>query len=437
MTERPTIEPFETRFDGRVRAYTDAATARPFDALAASRTAMASQSARGWVRGGPGAGPSGQRSVGVRWAVAGLAVVLVGVVGVGLLGRAWVSSSPSPAAPTGGPIPDVLRHSWQRPLPVAPGPDLLGSGSLILASGQLQSRRDPDAAASTSAVGATDIDTLAVTATGETVGCAVGDVGTYRWLVEGKGTVLTLTAIGTDACAVREDALAGPWVRADLPPPVDGAAPMSSGTYETSSFDPVGDPAAPIRLGYTVPKGWKVKEDRPDSFLLHLLRDAPQGQPATDSFLSLMAQPRMAADFTDGAACGPVEDAPGVGRGLDDLVAAIRARPGVVSTPPVALTIGGYEGQLLDLRIAPDWTGGCLAPEGLIVAIPILQGAEPGVFGVEPDHPIRLILLDLGDDRTLAIGISDIGPAQPSLFEAHMAEVMPVVESFEFRPPTP
>jgi hypothetical protein len=296
---------------------------------------------------------------------------------------------------------------------------------------------DPDAAATTSAAAATGLDTLWVTATGETVGCAVGDLGTYRWLVEGKGTVLTLTAIGTDACVAREEAMSGPWVRSDLPSPVDPGAPWPPGTYQTSSFDPFGDPAAPTRLSYTIPEGWKVKEDRPDSFLLHLLRDPPQGQSPTDSFLSLLARPRMAADFTKGAACGPVEDAPGVGSGLDDLVAAIRVRPGVVSTPPVALAIGGYEGQMMDLRIAPEWTGGCLAPDGPIVAILILQGAETGAFGLEPDRPIRLILLDLSGGRVLAIAISDIGPAQPSQFEAHMAEVMPVVESFEFHPPTP
>jgi hypothetical protein len=291
---------------------------------------------------------------------------------------------------------------------------------------------DPDAAATTSAATATGLDTLWVTATGETGGCAVGDVGAYRWLLEGKDTVLTLTAIGADACPAREEALTGPWVRSDLPSHRDDGAPWPPGTYETSSFDPFGDPAAPIRLGYTVPKGWKVKEDRPDSFLLHLLRDAPQGQPATDSFLGLVAQPRMAADFTDGVACGPVADAPGVGSGIDDLVTAIRARPGVLSTLPTAVTIAGHEGTMLDLRLAPGWTGGCLAPEGPIVAIPIVQGV-----GLEPDHPVRLILLDLGDGRTMAVAISDIGPAQPSQFEAHMAEVMPVVESFEFHPPTP
>ena len=71
-------------------------------------------------------------SLGVRWAAAALAVVLIGVVGVAVLGRSSIrrrpaadvrdSSTPSPAA-SPAPIPDVLRHSWQRPYAVTPGPD--------------------------------------------------------------------------------------------------------------------------------------------------------------------------------------------------------------------------------------------------------------------------------------------------------------------------
>ena len=123
-----------------------------------------------------------------------------------------------------------------------------------------------------------------------------------------------------------------------------------------------------------------------------------------------------------------------------DLVAAIRARPGVVSTVPTAVTIGGYEGQLLDLRLAASWTRGCVAPEGPVVGVSVLRqaGSEPGPgVGLGPDHPVRLILLDLTQGRTMAIVIFEVEPSEPSVFQAHAAEVMPVVESFEFRTSTP
>ena len=443
MTERQAMDPFETRFADRVRTYTDIATERRIDALAISRTAMSSGRATGWSPRRLGGGLLGRRAGGDRWAVAFMAV-LIGVVGIAILGRrsdSGIGSQPTPAASTGGAIPDVLRHAWQRPTTFLPGEVSYPTAFLSLLSGQLEFGPEPGAEASTSAIRAADIDILEATATAGTVGCALGDVGIYRYALEGKDTVMTLTAIGTDACAAREEALAGPWVRSDLPAPVDPAATLPPGTHETARFDPFGDPAVFGQLSFTVPEGWKVKDDEPAYFLLHHLPDAAQGQSAVDSFILLLARPAVAADFSKGATCGsPVSDAPGVGNGLDDLVAAIRARPGVVSTAPAAVTIGGYEGQTLDLELATSWTGGCLTPDGPVVGMPLLHeaGAETGPgFGLGSDRPVRLVLLDLTGGRTLAVAIFEIEPSERSVFEAHAAELMPIIESFEFHPPTP
>ncbi len=438
MTERRAMEEFEARFGDRVRAYTDPATERRIDALAISRTAMSSRRATGWSRHRLGGGWLGRPIAGVPLAVALGTVVVIGVVGVGILGRPSISPTASPAASAGGPIPVVLRHSWQRPQPVAPGPDPWGTGFLSLASGPMDFGREPGAAASRSAITAAGLDTLVVTATAETKGCAIGDIGTYRWSVAGKGTVLTLTAIGADACPAREQALAGPWVRSDLPLPAGGGVTLPPGRHETSAFDPFDRPRVSGQLSYTVPDGWTVEDDQPTTIVLHHFHDASPGRPATDSFIGLFTQPRMAADFASGAICGPFSEAPGVGRGVGDLVAAIRARPGVVSTPPAAVTIGGYEGQMLDLHLAPAWIGGCRAPEGPIVGMPILleAGSGPSV-GISPAHPLRVILLDLTGGRTMAVAIYGVEPSQASSFDAQVAEAMPIIESFAFHPPGP
>ena len=432
MTEHQATEPFEARLTDLVRAYADVATARPIDALEVSRTAMSSPRPSGWPTGRLDA-LFGRRGVDARWAVAGLAVVLIGVVGFGVIGRPAISSAPSPTVSAGGPVPAVLRHSWQRPLPVAPGPDVSGgSGVLSLADGQLQSRSDPGAAPSRSSISATGADGLTVTATVETLGCAVGDVGAYRWLLEGKGTVMTLTAMGTDACAAREAAVIGPWVRSDLPPPVDPAATLSPGTHLTSGFDPFDDPAASIRLSYTVGEGWKVKEDLRTTFTMD--------QPTTGSIMVLMAHPRMVAPRDVGVPCGVVGDAPDVGGSLDDLVAAIQARPGVISTQPAPVTIAGHEGRSLDLRIAASGTGGCRAPDGSVAGVAVLHqagSAEGPVIGVAPDRPLRLILVDLGQGQTMAVALFEIETTQPAEFAARVAEAMPIVESFEFRSAAP
>ena len=454
MTERQAMEPFETRFVRRVRAYTDPATKRRIDALAIARTAMSSHRSTGWSRRRLGAGALGRRFAGVRWAVASVAIVLIGVVGVAVVGRSSdsgiglqptpttpstpaTSSTPGPAASAGGPIPDVLRHSWQRPYPVLPGQDRWGTGFLILASGRMEFGIEPGTAASASSITAGGPDTLVAKATVETHGCVIGDVGIYRWSLEGKDTVMTLTAISADACATREGALAGQWVRSDFPiSPGDGAT-LPPGTYLTSAFDPFDKSGVSGQLSYTVPERWKVLEDQPASFLLHHLAAASPNQPSTDSFVAVLAQPRMAADFADGAICGPVGSAPGVGHGVDDIVAAIMARPGVVSTPPAAVTIGHSHGVMLNLHLAPSWTGTCVAPEGPVVGLPILVAArsEPGpMVGLSRDHPVRLILLNLTDGRTLSVAIFSPEPAQPSAFDAQVAEVMPIIESFEFHP---
>ena len=372
----------------------------------------------------------------------GAAVVLVALV---IAANIWPRGStvaapsaaptPRPAAVAGGSISDLIRHSWQRPIPVTPGMDRWGSGFLIVASSVLDYGREPGPTASRSAVTVADVDALEVTATVETRECAIGDVGTYRWSVEGKDTVMILSAISPDACAARERALAGTWVRSDLPVAVVGEAALTPGTHLTSAFDPFGRSGTPGQLSFTVPEGWMAVEDRPeDVVLMHQVSDAAAGQPSTDLLIVLFAQPWFTA-VQNGAPCGASSDAPRVRQGADDIASAIMALDGVVSVPPTAVTIGGYRGQILDLRLAPSWIGGCRTPDGHIAAVPFLLGVGPQIgptVGVLPEQPLRLILLDLTAGRTVAVAMFRIGPATPSSFEEDVAAAMPIIESLQF-----
>lgn len=437
MTERQATKEFETRFGGLVRTYTDAATRRRIDPLAISRTVIATRPANGWWSRRLGVVFTRARFAGLPWAVAVIALVLIGIVGAGVLGRPPASPTPGPV-PTG--VPDALRHSWQRPLPVVPGGDQWGTGFLKLAEGVADFGPEPGSGASTSTVMAAGSETLVLTATAGTKGCAIGDVGAYGWSLAGKDTVLALAAIRPDACAARELALAGQWVRSDLQPAGQGGLP--AGTYLTGTFDPFGDPSTPMRLMYTIPQGWDViDEGETVTIVGHHQAEVSPGGPPSDSFILVMGQPRIAAAQRPGTACDPalVLDAPGVGSSLDALVAAIRGRPGVVSTTPAPIAIGGHEGSLLDLQLAASWTGGCVAPEGPVVGVVILHeaGSATGpIVGLAPDKPLRLILVRLTSDQTMAIAIYDAGSSS-SAFEAHLGDVMPVVKSFEFRSPPP
>jgi len=289
MTERDSMEPFETRFAERVRAYTQVATTRDLDPLQVSRDAMSARPADRRSLRHVGSGLFGRPIVGDRWAAVAVAALLIGVVAIAVQGRPSNSrvggSTPGPSATAGltvspgGAIPDALRHPWQRPSPVAPGPDPYGSGFLDLTGESLELGHVSGVTSSRSTIAVADPDTLLVTATRETQECVIGDSGAYHWIVEGSGTVLTLSPISSDACSARERALAGPWVRSDLPAhPVVGTT-MAPGTYTTSAFDPLGDPGLPSRLRYTLPAGWQIDGDDPGTFVLHHDTDVAPGKP--------------------------------------------------------------------------------------------------------------------------------------------------------------
>ena len=159
-------------------------------------------------------------------------LVLVGFVAAGLIGQPFdrgvgtpptppapTTESPSPTPPIDAEVPDFLRHEWARPYAVTPDLDQWGSGFLRLSTEVAYFGPAPGPGASQSAIDAVGIDRLVITATAETRGCSVGDVGEYRWSIGGKGTVMTLEAIDTDACEGREPALEGAWIRSDLPSP--------------------------------------------------------------------------------------------------------------------------------------------------------------------------------------------------------------------------
>ena len=213
-------------------------------------------------------------------------------------------------------------------------------------------------------------------------------------------------------------------------------SPSLAPGHLTSAFDPFGGPGTTGQLSFAVPDGWNVIEDQPASFVLQHPSDASPLQATNESFIFLLGQPRMAAEVVKGTPCGPSSVAPGVGHGVDDIVTAIRAMDGVVSTTPRTVTIGGYDGQLLDLHLAPSWTGGCQAPEGHPEGIAILQsGSGTGpVLGVGTDRPMRLILLDLTGGRTLAVAVACVASDAPTFVE-RVAAAMPIIDSFEFHPP--
>ena len=452
MTEPSTSTQFERRLAGLVMAYTEAATEPPFDPAQVARTAWAGRARRRAWPGWPVRDPLGRWFGSPRAAVGLVAMVLVAVVAIAVQGRrsepvvtqpsaSLASASPGDSPSSDASILDILGRPWQRPTPVAPGPDLWGSGSLTLTDGLLAFGREPGDFRSTIAVAGPS--TFVVTATRATPGCQVGEAGSYGWTLEGQETVLTLTPRSPDACAAREALLAGPWVRAGLVGPPIGTS-VVPGTHRTTGFDPFRDPGRPAELVYTVPAGWEIVEDDIDTFVLHQAADASAGRFTTDLMIAIWPHPALMADLPDGRPCdavpAPVGDAPGVGRTRDELVAGITARAGVVSSPPRRVAFGDLVGEQLDLQLASTWTHGCTTPEGRVATIPFLHmsGSAGGpVVALSTGAPVRLILVDVASDRTLAIVLFRLGPSGPATFDELFGAAMPVVGSFTFESRAP
>ena len=116
---------------------------------------------------------------------------------------------------------------------------------------------------------------------------------------------------------------------------------------------------------------------------------------------------------------------PSVGRTADELASWLTTVPGLVTTEPTPITIGGRSGQMLDISLDPAWTGTC---EGDPDTNPIVTYLNPGL-AVRGDERTRLILLDLGDGDVVAIGT---WTRDRVAFDAFMPGAMPVIESFTF-----
>jgi hypothetical protein len=180
---------------------------------------------------------------------------------------------------------------------------------------------------------------------------------------------------------------------------------LKAGTYTTSLFE--------TRITYTVPDGWQNFEDLPGNFLLVAPGSDLHGVNAGGSdfigiFWSVYAQNRLCSRENEA-----VSVEPGVAHTPQAIADEFAQRPGLVTTAPAQVSIGGLSGLVLDIRMADGWTGTCFyAPPGEPV-VQLIGGSYPSEF----DHPIgpgvfvRLYLLQQ-PDGTLAIEVDTFDSTQ-------------------------
>lgn len=271
---------------------------------------------------------------------------------------------------------------------------------------------------------------MELTLAGDVLDCLDGDLGHYRWALSPQATTLTLTAVD-DTCGARQAALEGDWTHtACMVEGRDCLGIVEAGTYSTNRWNPFGG-FTYGEVTFTLPDGWAVGYDSQAALFLRSAEDyAALGN---DSAWGISAWADTAAALPDAPACTALSDTadPSVGTGASNIAAWMESLPSLDATRS-QMTIGGLPAEVIDAKIAD---GAEVCDWGVILIASRTSKPDPFNFGINPGQQIRVILIDVLPDRTVAIFIDD---TQHPGFEELAAVAMPIVESFVFSatPPT-
>lgn len=183
--------------------------------------------------------------------------------------------------------------------------------------------------------------------------------------------------------------------------------PLAPGIHTTANL------LTPVK--FEVPDGWSKELDVPGSFQL-VSSAIPSG--------SIGIRPDWA--IANQSAC-TADPEPGVRRKVDDLVRWLVEHPGLITSSPAPVSIGGLDGQVIDLRKDPAWSGPCEGKVSLFTHVGTIN--DPGWWDVTDSARLRLYFLAAGDERTVTVHVETGDEAS---FEAFVEAAQPIVESFDF-----
>jgi hypothetical protein len=193
--------------------------------------------------------------------------------------------------------------------------------------------------------------------------------------------------------------------------------PVDAGTY--------GFTANGGSTTFTLPAGWSVPLVGHLDFAL-----APVGAGPDDAIRVLYDMRISRKDVV----CSEQPE-PGIEGTAEAMIGDLVARPGLVASEPVPVTIGGLDGLQVDLAMAADHTADCPFDPG-VPSIPLIVDTVPSIgpfFGIGgPGERIRLIVLDRTDGQNGENVVLLIDAVDPAAFDALVAEAMPVIETFHF-----
>lgn len=370
-------------------------------------------------------------------------IALSGLLGAcGSEARSAATAAPTTAAATStsmipAPTPTVLVDRWVGP-PRTIGN--LGTGAaaafvdISSASLEYDTGIAENPKAFNSDVTASGADVIAVKLNGDVLDCRDGDLGHYRWGLSPRATTLTLTAVD-DACAVRRSAIEGKWTHtACRMQGRDCLGIVEAGTYSTNRWNPYGG----FTYGeatFTLPEGWAVTYDSQAALFIGRADDyakSVNGDPEPAWGLRSWADVAAAAPDSQDCSQGPTDKPdPTVEPGAANIAAWMVALPTLKATRST-MTIGGLPAEVVDAEVQE---GAAICDWGIVLIVSRTSKPDPFNYGIVAGQHIRIVLVDVLPERTVAIFLDDSG--HPG-FEALAKAAMPIVESFVFseKPPS-
>ena len=379
------------------------------------------------------------------------AVVAVAVVAVGGLFMVSRPSQGGVGSPTAVPsataspsssavaarIPEAIQGHWiGQPRPIGSLPPMTRTSLNLSQDGYHFSATDLQAGILGSVASATAPGQITlVTPASATGPCLGGDTGVYAYTLSSGGTMLHTTKTSED-CAARSDAVVGDWYRVACKDTADACwGALEAGTYPSQYVNPRLDPAtwAPLlgAMTVTVPAGWANASDWPNEFSLTPAADyalETKAGPAPDTYngIWVMTQPQPAIRTAD---CTHAVQ-PGAST-VDGLVDWVSTRPGIKTADSGTITVGPYAGKWVDVSVDPAESFACPDPtDHAKVALIGSEGPHPTDWWLLPNEHLRVIVLDIGQGDTVAIGIDT---TYPDRFDQLVKDAMPIVQSFTFK----
>jgi hypothetical protein len=178
----------------------------------------------------------------------------------------------------------------------------------------------------------------------------------------------------------------------------DGAlcrGPLAAGgPYKTNLFIPV--------FSLQVREGWDNTVDNPNEY--QIMRSGPNGQPSQTGIYIFRDVAIQAVTCED-------KPEPGIGRLPADMAAYLSNHPGLITTEPEAVNIGGLDGVMIEVSMDPTWTTPCFYSEGE-PNVPLFWGADADSgleWGTGPGVEDRFYILDMPGGGNVLIAVEAFG----------------------------